>query len=705
MIKKIALLLISNNIPVPPKGWGAIEKYMWEYKINLEKLGYQVDLKWPNSPDLTEYDIVQVHTCNQALYLAEKNIPYIFSFDDTHVVVYGKNSPLYKKHIEAIQKSVLTIVHGEFLVDYFNEPNVVYLRHGANPDVFKNFYTPQQNHKLLCVGATHLNDRKGLLKAINVAKKMDLPLTIVGPNQEFFDKNPQNYDKLTLIGNTDDEGLTKLYNEHTIFLHPSNLETGHPNLTLVESLYCGTPVVGTCHKSLQGMRLIEPTEESLEKGIQDVISSYEDYVKGCIEFKESKKYDWFDISKDLLKYFEQSISMKSNLIKEYTTTQKLDKPFKEDLPIINISYMNGVKVSIGGCNCKNFNVKFFDHKTNKLVHEANIDGGMWTKPNVEYYLKWRIEIRKNKELILNQVFDAEDKKVYINLSSKALGDTIAWTPYVEEFRKAHKCKVVCSTFHNEFFKDKYPEIEFVAPGVNVGGLYASYSIGWFFKDNQKYDTSKHPFNPLDKPLQQTASDILGLPYFEVKPKLYVPTLSREIKEKYVVIAPHGTKHASYWHYPKGWQTLIDHLNSKGYKVVMSSGEPLGDPWHDSKLGGTLTNVIDKTGTCSLLETFSLISYAEALIGIGSGLVWTSWTLNIPTILISGFSEPYTEMVGCHRVTTPEGYCTGCFNKEKLDPGDWQWCPFHKGTDRHFECSKNISPSAVIEIFEKELNIY
>lgn len=374
-------------------------------------------------------------------------------------------------------------------------------------------------------------------------------------------------------------------------------------------------------------------------------------------------------------------------------------------PTININYINGVKVTIGGCNCKNFNVKFFDHKTNKLIYETNLDGGMWAKPSIEYYVKWRIEIRKDGNLISSQIFDAKDKRVYVYLSSKALGDTLAWMPYIEEFRKAHNCKMVCATFHNSLFKTQYPEIEFTPPGTNVGNLYASYNIGWFFDEDEKICFKRHPESPRENPLQKTASDILGLPYFEIKPKLNLPSTSPIIKDEYVVIAPHGTKHSSYWHYPKGWQTLVNYINSKGYKTVLLSKERLGNNWDDSKLGGTLKNVIDKTGEQPFTDLTNIISNAKCLVGIGSGLSWYSWALNTPTILISGFSEPYSEMVECYRVTTPEGYCTGCFNKEKLNPGDWQWCPSHKGTNRHFECSKSILPSTIIEIFEEKLNIY
>ncbi len=35
-----------------------------------------------------------------------------------------------------------------------------------------------------------------------------------------------------------------------------------------------------------------------------------------------------------------------------------------------------------------------------------------------------------------------DKKVFISIESKALGDTIAWVPYALEFQKKHGCKVI-----------------------------------------------------------------------------------------------------------------------------------------------------------------------------------------------------------------------------------------------------------------------
>jgi len=39
----------------------------------------------------------------------------------------------------------------------------------------------------------------------------------------------------------------------------------------------------------------------------------------------------------------------------------------------------------------------------------------------------------------------------------------------------------------------------------------------------------------------------------------------------------------------------------------------------------------------------------------------------------------------------------------LDPGDWNWCPDHKGTERQFECSKSIEYTEVIKMLKKVLD--
>jgi hypothetical protein len=149
--------------------------------------------------------------------------------------------------------------------------------------------------------------------------------------------------------------------------------------------------------------------------------------------------------------------------------------------------------------------------------------------------------------------------------------------------------------------------------------------------------------------------------------------------------------------------IIDHLNNNGYKVVMITSEKLGDAWHDSKLGGTLRNVIDKTGgEIALVDRMIDIKHASAFIGLGSGLSWLSWAIGTPTVLISGFSYPLSEFADCERIFNPD-VCNGCFNRHWLNPGDWEWCPDHKDTPRHFECSKTIKTQTVIDAVDRLLS--
>lgn len=374
-------------------------------------------------------------------------------------------------------------------------------------------------------------------------------------------------------------------------------------------------------------------------------------------------------------------------------------------PKFNITFVKKAKVEVIAPSDRYFTVKFYNHTTNQLVYETTLKGGMWGSPLKQYYIKWRIEIfdEKNKK-VKEHIYDCSSKRVYIHLGSKALGDTLCWFPYTKKFQEIHDCELIVSTFHNDWFESEYPEIEFVTPGTNVMGLYAMYEIGWYFNDDGEINFDRNPKDFKQFPLQQTASDILGIPFENIKPKVTFKPTPLDIEGDYIAIGPHASAHAKYWNRTGGWQDLIDWANNNGYKVVNCSNEKLGDSWHDSKLGGTLKNVVDKTG-CSLDEAFTIIKNAKAFVGVSSGLNWIGWALNTPSVLISGFTEPFMETPDFYRVYTNEGHCRGCQTTEKLNPSDWEWCPFHKNTPRQFECTKSISSDVVINNLKKALDIY
>lgn len=399
--------------------------------------------------------------------------------------------------------------------------------------------------------------------------------------------------------------------------------------------------------------------------------------------------------------------MKETLIKEYNNIVPLKRANKKPSNTINYHFIDGPFVEVLGPNSLDYIVRFKDAKKNRIVHESEITNNMWTRANLKYCIDWYIEVieKSTGQIAFTHQFNPKGKKVYIHLDSSSIGDTLAWFPYVEEFRKKWDCAVVTSTFHNDWFEAKYPNLEFVTPGASVEDLYAMFSIGWFYND-QAVDKDRIPIDFKRYPLQQTASEILNLPPVEVKPVVNYPQTSPSIKKDYVVIAPHASAHAKYWNYPDSWQTVINYLNDKGYKVAMITQEPASDEWHNSKLGRPLYNILDKTGDFPLQERMVDIKHAKAFIGVGSGLSWVSWALGTPTVLISGFSYPYTEFQDCERVFPKDPKtCVGCFNRHWLNPGDWEWCPDHKNTPRQFECTKTITPDMVIKSLNKVLDIY
>ena len=356
-------------------------------------------------------------------------------------------------------------------------------------------------------------------------------------------------------------------------------------------------------------------------------------------------------------------------------------------------FVNNPFLEIKGESGSKFKVEFYD-ELGKCHYSEELSSNHWIRLNRQYFTKWNTKIWESGKLIYDNTLDLKGKKVFITLESSSLGDTLAWVPYIREFKDKHKCHLVVSTFMNNLFRDTYPDIEFVEPGTGVSGLYAMYKLGWFYKDGE-FDLARNPNDFRIMPLQKTASDILGLEYKETRALLKFPNGK---KEKKVGIGIHSTAQAKYWNNPTGWQDVVDYLKSKGYDVVLYSRENDGYMGNNHPVGirkfesdGTIESVINDMATC------------EFFVGLGSGLSWLSWSIGLPTVLISGFSQEYSETVTDTYRVINKSVCHGCFNSHRLDSGDWNWCPIYKNTERQFECTKEITSQMVIEKINEVIN--
>jgi len=324
----------TGLITIPPNGWGAVERIIWEYTTNLKLLDVDVEIKNWNDVVKEPGMLAHTHMANTAIDMRDKDIPYIYSLHDHHAEWYGKDSGVYKNNLAAIKGSVISICHSKHIIDYFDGTDkLFYLPHGVNTDFFKPSIETTTDHSLLMIANNGLAgdstiDRKGFRWGIEAAQRLNIPITIAGPenNNAFFEghKDLLEYEKLTLkLTNPTDDETCKLYQDHTLFLAPSFLEYGHPNLSILEAMSCGLPIIGTSNVTLPGMyNLPENTTQAVVTGIQTVCNKY-----GSMRNEQLIKrqdHSWLQVCKILKKFYDAVSIINQKWTSEDTTNAYLN---------------------------------------------------------------------------------------------------------------------------------------------------------------------------------------------------------------------------------------------------------------------------------------------------------------------------------------------------------------------------------------------
>ena len=157
--------------------------------------------------------------------------------------------------------------------------------------------------------------------AEDLTTQLDLPITIAGPenNHEFFNghRDLLKYDKLTLkCHNPTDFQTLELYHTHTIFMAPSMLEYGHPNLSLLEAASCGLPIVGTCNNAPAGMILCERDTADVVEKLKIALHNHDRLRE--MQFEKRDQYDWFWVCLQLKKMYDAAQIAPQNWTSEDT---------------------------------------------------------------------------------------------------------------------------------------------------------------------------------------------------------------------------------------------------------------------------------------------------------------------------------------------------------------------------------------------------
>ena len=345
----------------------------------------------------------------------------------------------------------------------------------------------------------------------------------------------------------------------------------------------------------------------------------------------------------------------------------------------NIHHVDGLYFQLLDDEGKNreYDVIFVDRDSKSEIYETKLKLGGWARLNRKYLSDIAVFVKYEGRTIkqINILDELKGKRVFVVFESSSLGDSIAWMPYCLDMQNVYGCEVIVSTFKNDLFKSVYPELTFVDRGIVVHNIIARVELGWF------WDESKEPVNPITVPLQQTASNILAIPFKEIRPRIAFTPGERPIANKYICISTRSTAQCKHWYY---WPELIEKLKDWGYTVLEMSKEA------DDHGAEILEDV-------SLQNVMNHLHHADMFIGLSSGISWLNWAIGKHTVMIANFTtEDHEFQEDCTRITNKE-VCNGCWNNPlfKFNKGDFWWCPENENSPRQFECHKAISMEDVL----------
>ena len=338
----------------------------------------------------------------------------------------------------------------------------------------------------------------------------------------------------------------------------------------------------------------------------------------------------------------------------------------------------------------NFRVKVSDFNSGKIFFDKYISGGRLLSVE-QYFIRWQVEVFLDEEKIFSHMLNLERQQVVIIFNTyPAVGDLIAFLPYVREFKKYHRCNlsIILKEQFTELVAKLYPDITQIDE-VNFDTYATYYPIML---------QSPFRFVPVDTrqmSMTRIGGMLLGINYIPPK-AVFKPTAPPVTDEPYVCIAVQSSMNRKCWLYPGGWDIVVDYLKSLGYRVfcIDKKSEQTNDRFTIRKPEGAE----DFTGNHPLIERANMIYHAEFFIGLSSGLAWIANAVDCPVVMICGFSQDWFEFYTPYRVAN-RLVCNGCINDIRVNY-ILDNCPYHNDSPRALECQKEISPRMVIDAIER-----
>lgn len=185
-------IIAHGELPIPPRGWGAVENTLWHRQQQLERLGHTVDIA--NTRDIYQvihvanrggYDFIHCH-CESFILACLAHLNQAFAitshwgglhrFDPAEGVGNGAAQHLFEDTLRAPAHFVLSERIRALYARSGYDGFVRVLRNPVEVDHFR--FAPHGNGRAICVGEVGRRKRQHWLSAI---ARDRVPVDFVGP--------------------------------------------------------------------------------------------------------------------------------------------------------------------------------------------------------------------------------------------------------------------------------------------------------------------------------------------------------------------------------------------------------------------------------------------------------------------------------------------------------------------------------------------
>ncbi|MGC8725301.1 MAG: glycosyltransferase family 4 protein [Thermoplasmata archaeon] len=259
MLKIKVLYIGSGRYPIPPKGYGAVEKHIWNLSKAMRSLGHEVyiinNTIARNSLDeyrfallstreakKIDYDVLHLHTAPTGLVYSLLGYKFVYTSHSRHWSgvhsirdAYGLN---VEKHNIKYAKEVISLTE-EIKKKMGGYEKIHVIPNGVDVHIYKPSST--KNKTIVLIG--EVSPRKDIHTAFKALKGTNVNVVVIGPvkDKEYLSYLKSLIPDAIFTGEIDELKMIEILSSSMIFLHPSRSEG--LSMAIIEAMSCGLPVI------------------------------------------------------------------------------------------------------------------------------------------------------------------------------------------------------------------------------------------------------------------------------------------------------------------------------------------------------------------------------------------------------------------------------------------------------------------------------